>query len=90
MYQARNKPTVSPRSLLPEFRRVVRSQKYAPACAAIYRLAVKLLARGQSFETIASDLAALNRAGIPLLIVAEVVGAARARALVRRLAGGAA
>lgn len=83
MYQARNnaKTTKSPRRLLPAFKRVARAETYAPACAAAYRLAGELLALGQSPAVIAADLAALNGAGLPTLLLAEIVQAARDRAV---------
>ena len=78
--QARNKSTKSAKSLLPAFKRVARAETYAPACAAAYRLAGELLKLGQPIEVIAADLAALNGAGLPLLLLVEVVQAASLRA----------
>lgn len=81
--QARNKSTKyakSPRRLLPAFKRVARAETYAPACAAAYRLAGELLKLGQHPAAVAADLAALNGAGLPLLLLVEVVQAASLRA----------
>lgn len=83
MYSSRNKTakvntTRSTRKHLAGFKRLARADRYATACNAAFRLAGELLKLGQSQATIARDLAALS--GLPVLLLAEIVQAARDRA----------
>lgn len=75
-HQDTQAPRKSPRRLYPAFLKVAKAESYAPACAATYRLAGALLKIGQAPAVIIHDLALLNGAGLPPLLVAEIVTAA--------------
>ncbi|WP_156302335.1 hypothetical protein [Methylogaea oryzae] len=84
-FKQRKNGNQSTREHLPFFRKVAKARQYTPACAAIYRLSHELLKISQTQATAIHYLRLLNDAGLPRLLVAEIVTAA---ALVRK--GGAA